>query len=248
MENNVHKKLQLARLLLQEKKLTKSGKNKFAGYEYFELQDFLPAVQTIFADVGLCPVFRVGHEEATLTVYNVDKPEQYVLFTAPMAAAELKGCHPVQNLGASISYLRRYLYVNALEIVEHDALDATTGSDNVKAAPKPTPRPKHIPIQDTDQKTHEGITIAKANEDTPTEPWEMKVTGEPGSADWMELIEKTSELVLGLAQSEADVMAIYRRNKQLFEEIKSHDNVFFKDLMDKFSEAKKRFTETKEAA
>ena len=34
------------------------------------------------------------------------------------------------------TYLRRYLWVAALEIVEHDALDATTGSD--KKTIKPT--------------------------------------------------------------------------------------------------------------
>ena len=52
-----------------------------------------------------------------------------------MAKAELKGCHEIQNLGASETYLRRYLYVAAFEIVEHDALDATTGMDGIKRDP-----------------------------------------------------------------------------------------------------------------
>ncbi len=38
----VYKKLMQARLELQETNLTKSGHNKFAGYKYFELGDFLP--------------------------------------------------------------------------------------------------------------------------------------------------------------------------------------------------------------
>jgi hypothetical protein len=50
-----------------------------------------------------------------------------------MSRAELKGCHEVQNLGAVQTYLRRYLWTTAMEIVEHDALDATTGSVEVKA-------------------------------------------------------------------------------------------------------------------
>ncbi len=228
----MYQKLQLARLLLQEKKLNKSGKNKFAGYEYFELQDFLPAVQTIFADTGLCPVFRCGVNDATLTVYNVEKPEDYVLFTAPMAAAELKGCHPVQNLGASISYLRRYLYVNALEIVEHDALDATTGKEAL--APKPVPKavaaePKPAPKKETIE--------GKSGD------WQMVVTGTPGDADWMELVEEAANKLLDFANSEEDVMAIYKKNKQLFEEVKAQDAVFFKDLMDKFSTARAKFKE-----
>ncbi len=230
----MYQKLQLARLLLQEKKLTKSGKNKFAGYDYFELQDFLPVVQTIFADTGLCAVFRCGVSDATLTVYNTANPEDYVLFTAPMAAAELKGCHPVQNLGASISYLRRYLYVNALEIVEHDELDAVTGAEEEKpkAAPKPAPKAsesKPAPNKET-------------IEGKPGD-WQMIVSGTPGDSDWMEVIEDAANKLLDFAKSEEDVMAIYKKNKQLFEEVKAQDTAFFKDLMDKFSTARNKFKE-----
>ena len=39
---SVYRKLQEARIELQSKPLKKSGKNKFAGFEYFELGDFLP--------------------------------------------------------------------------------------------------------------------------------------------------------------------------------------------------------------
>jgi hypothetical protein len=49
----VYRKLMEARINLQGTKLNKSGQNKFAGYQYFELGDFLPAVQSIFERVGL---------------------------------------------------------------------------------------------------------------------------------------------------------------------------------------------------
>ena len=42
-----------------------------------------------------------------------------------MSEAQLKGCHPVQNLGAVETYIKRYLYQNCFEIVENDALDET---------------------------------------------------------------------------------------------------------------------------
>ena len=45
---SVYKKLSEARVMLQSMPLKKSGHNKFAGYNYFELGDFLPAVNTIF--------------------------------------------------------------------------------------------------------------------------------------------------------------------------------------------------------
>ena len=67
---SVYKKLQKARLALVQTALKKSGKNKFAGYEYFELGDFLPAIQKICNDVGLCGVVSFNKEDAYLVIHN----------------------------------------------------------------------------------------------------------------------------------------------------------------------------------
>ena len=131
---NVYQKLNEARAKFHKKALKKSGLNKFAGYAYFELSDFVIPALEIFNEVGLTSIIRFGKDIAEFIVVNVDKPDEIVVFSSPMSEASLKGCHPVQNLGATQTYLRRYLYVLALEIVEHDALDATTGSDAPKAA------------------------------------------------------------------------------------------------------------------
>ena len=113
--------------------LKKSGHNKFAGYQYFELGDFLPTINEIFHELGLCSAVSFDNELATLKIVDVETGGM-IRFTSPMAEAQLKGCHPIQNLGAVETYQRRYLYVTALEIVEHDALDATTGQDAPKAS------------------------------------------------------------------------------------------------------------------
>lgn len=126
---SIYQKLNKARLNLQSKKLNKSGHNKFAGYKYFELGDFLPTVNEIFNEVGLCGVISFGEELATLTIAEVEGDGK-VEITSPMKEANLKGCHPIQNLGAVETYTRRYLWVTAMEIVEHDALDS---SEPVKA-------------------------------------------------------------------------------------------------------------------
>ena len=125
---SVHKKLMQARLKLQATKLNKSGHNKFAGYFYFELGDFLPAIQDIFAELGLCGVISYQTEMAYLTITDMEDSSEIVI-SSPMSTAALKGCHEVQNLGAVQTYIRRYLWVTAMEIVEHDALDATTGKE-----------------------------------------------------------------------------------------------------------------------
>ena len=227
---NVYKKLQIARLSLQEKSLKKTGKNKFSGYDYFELQDFLPTVQTIFGDTGLTAVFRCDSDMATLTVYDADNPESNVVFTTPMAAAELKGCHPIQNLGASISYLRRYLYVNAMEIVEHDAVDA---GDKVEPKPKPAEAPKPVakPVAKP-AKTVEGVEIGALK--VPTAP-----EGDP--TEWLELVKDASLVALGFAEDQDGVMQIFKKNKVLFDAVKATDEAFFKELMSEFAKVKKQF-------
>lgn len=124
---NVYEKLNTAREAFHQKKLKKSGLNKFAGYQYFELADFIiPALQ-IFKEHRLCAYISFTKDYADMRIVDLDNPEQAITITSPMSEASLKGCHPVQNLGAVQTYLRRYLWVAALEIVEHDALDATTG-------------------------------------------------------------------------------------------------------------------------
>jgi len=129
----VYARLQQARVKLQNIELKKSGHNKFAGYRYFELTDFLPSVNSIFAELGLCHTLEFTSELATMRVIDT-KDGGCAKFTCPMASAQLKGCHEVQNLGASITYITRYLLVMALAICEHDALDATTGSEEPKSS------------------------------------------------------------------------------------------------------------------
>ena len=113
-----------ARLKLQTTDLKKSGHNKFAGYKYFELGDFLPTIQEISNEVGICGTVTFYTDIAILTITDMDDATQFIEFKCPMSSAALKGCHDVQNLGAVQTYLRRYLWTNAFEIVEHDAIDA----------------------------------------------------------------------------------------------------------------------------
>jgi len=133
---NVYQKLNEAREQFHKAKLKKSGHNKFANYYYFELGDFVIPALEIFKTHRLTSIISFGKEEASMTIVNNDKPEEKIVLTSPMSSAALKGCHEVQNLGAVQTYLRRYLWVAALEIVEHDALDGTVGSE--KKTIKPT--------------------------------------------------------------------------------------------------------------
>jgi hypothetical protein len=235
---SVYKKLQEARILLQNTKLNKSGKNKFAGYEYFELGDFLPQIQNICKNVGLCGMVSFTADTAYLTIHETEG-EGFVTFTSPMSSAALKGCHDVQNLGAVQTYLRRYLWTNAFEIVEHDALDATTGgAEPVKKSkdvfPDGTPISKpNSPVFVVDKKP---IAGQKGE-------WQIVAPAKPeGEVDeWLDLIKTTSHMLLDLTENEEDVMLIFKKNKVLFDTVKATDSVFFKEMMGKFTDKKNQF-------
>lgn len=124
---SIYKKLNEARIKFHATKLTKSGHNKFAGYKYFELSDFLVPALTIFNEVGLCAYVSFTSEQATMTITETEG-EGVITISSPMAEAPLKGTHPIQQIGAVETYSRRYLWVAALEIVEHDGLEAVTAS------------------------------------------------------------------------------------------------------------------------
>lgn len=141
---NIYQKLARARAELKKKGLSQSGNNKYAGYTYFELKDFLPAISEIEASLDMLSVIRFSETTATLTCYNAENPEEHIEFVTPMSTAELKGCHAVQNLGAVETYIRRYLYNIAYEIAESDGLDSTQG--------KPEPEKKETGKKETGKK------------------------------------------------------------------------------------------------
>jgi hypothetical protein len=231
---SVYKKLQEARIQLQNTKLNKSGKNKFAGYEYFELGDFLPQIQNICQKIGLCGMVSFTQTDAYLTIHETEG-DGFVTFTSPMSSAALKGCHDVQNLGAVQTYLRRYLWTNAFEIVEHDALDATTGG--VEPVKKVEPKPVPLP-------TGESKPVAKPIAGEKGE-WQIVAPAIPAEGaieDWLALIKTSSHMLLDLCADEADVMQIFKKNKVLFDTVKSQDAVFFKEMMGKFTETKNKLT------
>lgn len=153
---NVYQKLNEARERFHQSKLNKSGQNKFAGYKYFELSDFVVPALKIFKEVGLTSVISFGKDTADMRIVNNDKPDEVIVIESPMSTAALKGCHEVQNLGAVQTYLRRYLWVAALEIVEHDALDATTG----KKGDGPIVRPTKVEVDEARESLLQDVAIA----------------------------------------------------------------------------------------
>lgn len=121
---DIYQELQEVRYELSRANLNKSGHNKHLGFDYFELADFLPTATKLLNNHKITPVFRIdiednGIEYAYLTMI---KGNEQVMFKTPTANPQSSN-NPIQMLGSKITYMRRYLYLIALDIIENDSVD-----------------------------------------------------------------------------------------------------------------------------
>ena len=146
---NVYQKLLKARAMFLEADVKKTGKNMHLSFKYFELEDIVPTATRIFGEVGIIPVVNFTADTATMTMVNTDNPEETICFVSPfnqiapiVSNAGKQATNEMMALGSSITYMRRYLYMIALDICESDGIDANAGkpvSAPTTEAPKAPP-------------------------------------------------------------------------------------------------------------
>lgn len=147
---NLFEKIQTVRSELRRTKIKMSGKNTFAKYDYFELDDFLPPLTDLMLKYKMTAIPSFTNDMASLTAINSEKPDEQYTITSPLGSAELKGCHEVQCIGAVETYQRRYLYQAMFDISESDGLNRMQGEQTVqKPEKKPTAAPKPTEPKDT---------------------------------------------------------------------------------------------------
>ena len=136
---NVYQKLIEARQAFLESDAKQSGKNMNLSFKYFELKDIVPTVTSIFVEKGLIALDNFSPDTATLTIVNTENPEETIAFSAPfnqiapiVSNSGKQVTNDMQALGSSITYMRRYLYLIAMDICVNDdiepAIDKNTNS------------------------------------------------------------------------------------------------------------------------
>lgn len=132
IEKTIYEHIQDVRNELSKTPLKKSGYNSHLKFNYFELADFVPTATRLFAERGLCPIFSIvmNQDGFEMAVLKIVKGAEQVTFTTPTSDPTNMG--GIQALGAKITYLRRYLYLIALDLVENDIVDASLDKDSNK--------------------------------------------------------------------------------------------------------------------
>jgi hypothetical protein len=140
--------------------------------------------------------------------------------------------HDAQGYGSALTYARRYSLMTACGIAPED--DDGNSASKPKAAPaKPAAQPAKASPPPAKIEGKEG-------------PWQLKVSIEPEGefADWASIVMDATKLGLEQAATEADVMAIFRNNKNIFDRMKEEPGSSSYDaLMEEFKTARNKFKE-----
>ena len=162
---NIYQKLLKARAMFLEADVKKTGKHMELTFKYFELDDIVPTAIRVFGEVGLIPVVNFTADTATMTIIDTDTPEDNISFSAPFNQGEPivsnagnQVTSAIQALGASITYMRRYLYMIALDICESDGIDS-----GVNDATTPPEKPKAPATPEQRAETKKTLTDSKGN-------------------------------------------------------------------------------------
>lgn len=117
---------------LHNREIPKSGYNKFGKYKYHELSDFLSHI------VELNEKYKVDDSivmspldgTASLVITSWEDGSEKTI-TVPYGEAQMLSqgggeskVDYIQRVGATVTYMRRYLYQTAYDIIENDVVDS----------------------------------------------------------------------------------------------------------------------------
>ena len=145
-EMNIYEKMSNTRLFMQEEGIKKLGKNTFAKYDYYKLADINTVMNKGLQKFRLFTQIEVQTQIAILEIVNVDNPQEKVMYSMPFIEAEMKSVSKIQSWGSSVSYLSRYLILEAFQIGEAEVdVDSTEESEARAEAQK---EPKKLSLKE----------------------------------------------------------------------------------------------------
>ena len=211
---NVFQKLAQAREKFLKAGVNKSGKNMELSYKYFELDDIVPIAQPIFTEVGLLPIVSFTAEAATMDIYDTDNPEQVIRFSSPMRDwTGNRAVNPLQALGASETYQRRYLYMIALDICEPDQIDNTQSLQ--RGVPAEEPKPAAAPKPPATPQEREAVKKELADADGRATELQLKQLrkalaklrkARPDKEDWLLELATATDAYQNISKSDCEAL------------------------------------------
>jgi len=125
----LYKKIKKARDVICEMDVKKKGHNDYSNYDYYLPEQVDMMVRKASNDIGLFNKFDMswvdGNVVATLKVVDMDSAEEDV-FSMTIEIPDLKASNAAQGHGGAMTYAKRYLMMDAYDIVDN-SLDPDAG-------------------------------------------------------------------------------------------------------------------------
>ena len=155
METSIYKKLEQAKRELHNSQLKKDKKGY--GYVYMNLDTIIPLIDNICEKYGLSIttiIDYVGEQQLAITKVLDLETGEYIDFKCPvdMFIESIKK-NTAQNIGANMTYYRRYMLFMVFEVIENDEVDETKGQDlETLDKQKQQPLPKNMTQENEEKK------------------------------------------------------------------------------------------------
>ena len=130
---NLYQKVAKIKGEMSSMKFSKTGRNSFTKFNYFQLDDFEPTLEKLCSQYGVVTYFMFSLDAARMVVVDADDPNQKIEVDSPVDVSFGKTSSKMQDIGAMQTYARRYLFMSFFGITESDFLDEVAGKDIPKS-------------------------------------------------------------------------------------------------------------------
>ena len=133
-----------------ELRIKKEGTNEFAKYDYFRPDDILLALtpllkkNDLFIHFDMPYVKEVEMYRGTLSIIDIIDEQNSEIYLFDIPLTQVKGAGQAQNAGATMTYCKRYMIMNAFNIADNEA-----DPDNKKNKPASSEGNKRQTLEET---------------------------------------------------------------------------------------------------
>lgn len=128
---SIYQKFNTMRLAFHKLPLKKTGYNDHNKSRFFQIDDFIKQSLQLCDEHGFCPLVSFSDDSATLTFIEIETGKS-IVFNSPFTRDALPKGTGAQNLGAAQTYIRRYLWAMAWELVEQDEVEQAQTKEPVE--------------------------------------------------------------------------------------------------------------------
>lgn len=228
---SIYKKLARVQMELMDMEIPKSGWNNFRKYHYYELDDLLPRIFKACFKEQITVYFTFNNDEGVLHLKSWEKEGQVGTrdeLSVRVPFPELnKGNNNdvIQDIGKSITYLKRYLLMNTFLITEYDKIDSSGECEcECDCKEKTSAKSKNAPVKKGAKK---GSSAKNKTDDDATDgiPPSVRAAGNLCKLKYREITEE------GIIENLAELRTKGKIDKKKEESLVAYAKTHFDDIV-----------------